>query len=281
LDEAELLGVAPWKVGLIDRWMKSKVARASRVIAVTDGIAKAIAERYGGERRRLAVVGNGANIERFKARDMLTCRRELGLPIQGRFIGFVGNLHSWQGLETLASAFARLHDGSRLLMVGDGELRRVFEERVRSLGVEDRVIMVGAVDYARVPTYVCACDVMVAPLLPKKSGDSGYSPLKIFEYLSCERPVVASRVIGLEFIERQELGMLVLPGDTEALAAGLESMLALDEAARRAMGKRGREVVVANHSWESVAVKVEKVLREVLASRAAEGSRARGEGRNG
>jgi starch synthase len=58
------------------------------------------------------------------------------------------------------------------------------------------------------------CDVLV---VPKKPLTTGYSPLKLYEYITCGRPILVSRVAGLEFVEEREIGAVFEPGNVSDL----------------------------------------------------------------
>jgi glycosyltransferase involved in cell wall biosynthesis len=125
--------------------------------------------------------------------------------------------------------------------------------------VGDRVHFHGQISYRDVPAFIAACDVLVAPLLPKPNGDSGYSPLKLYEYLASGRPVVASRLEGLEVIEREALGRLVTPADPAALAGAVVEVLT--DHGRAEMGARARRVAVAEFGWDRAAARTIEILQ--------------------
>lgn len=64
------------------------------------------------------------------------------------------------------------------------------------------------VPYQKVPLYINASDICVTA---KKSLKSGYSPLKLYEYMACGKQVVANRVNGFEILEKNKAGILVEP----------------------------------------------------------------------
>ena len=108
------------------------------------------------------------------------------------------------------------------------------------------------VPYEEVPKYINACDVCVAPFLFRNSG---LSPLKVFEYLACGKPVVTSMINGLDFIKKYDLGILVEPENFDELAQALIKLLQ-NEKLRKKMAKNGRNVIATKYSWEVIAKKV-------------------------
>jgi glycosyltransferase involved in cell wall biosynthesis len=147
---------------------------------------------------------------------------------------------------------ARLrHNGTRaphLLVVGDGPEREALEELARSEGIGDAATFVGAVPHADVASYLGAFDVAVVPYGRIRSFY--FSPLKLFEYLAAGRPVVAADVGDLgRCVRHGETGLLYPPGDAEALAGAIETLLS-DRARAGSLARAGREHVGEYHTWE-------------------------------
>ena len=92
--------------------------------------------------------------------------------------------------------------------------------RDQVLGLADFIVFTGRLPYERVPIYIGASDVGVGPLTRTLNAKNGSSAMKVYEYVSCGRPVVVSRLPGIEdWVESEGLGRLVEPDDTRDLAA--------------------------------------------------------------
>ena len=163
-------------------------------------------------------------------------RLELGIPAGARVIGTVSVLRPQKALDVFVRASARLlreRSDLYVLLAGDGPLRGELTELVRSLGVQDRLLMLGY--------RSDASDVVAALEVAISSSAYEGSPLAVMEYMESARPIVATRVGGVpDLIEDGVNGLLVDPGDEAALAAAIGRMLADPEAARR-MGEAARE----------------------------------------
>jgi glycosyltransferase involved in cell wall biosynthesis len=261
-EEARLYGVSERKIALIRSISERALRAAAAVVAVTDGIKRQLVAEYGVDERAAHVVGNGVNTGIFRPRSSAEARVRLGLRAEGPVVGFVGNLHRWQGTEFMIEAMPAILSAVpdvELHVVGDGATKDSLERSATRLGVRERVRFHGQVPYGDVPDFIAACDVLVAPLIPKPTGDSGYSPLKLFEYLSSGRPVVASRLEGLEVIEREGLGRLVPPADPDALAVAVVELLA-DDNARAEMGDRARRIALERFGWDRAAERTIEIL---------------------
>lgn len=199
------------------------------------------------------VVPNGVNTDRIRPtpapRDAST----------GFTVGFVGTLKPWHGVDVLVRAFAAAAEPDwRLLVCGDGPERAPLAALCDELGV--RAVFTGAVAPEHVPDHLAALDVAVAPY--PDAPDHYFSPLKVYEYLSAGLPVVASRIGQTEDVLVDDAtGVLVAPGDVDALAAALRA-LRDDPVRRRRLGDAGRRLVEAEHGWDRV---VDRVLASIPA----------------
>jgi glycosyltransferase involved in cell wall biosynthesis len=109
----------------------------------------------------------------------------------------VGNLAPWQGMEYLiqvAPSLTKRLPSIRFLIIGSGVLKEKFQAQVQSSGMSDRFIFTGMVDYEKIPLYINISDIC---LVLKRRLASGYSPIKLFEYMACGKPVLVR--VGVEF----------------------------------------------------------------------------------
>ena len=240
---------------------------SDKIICVTEGIKKEITRRYRVNEGKLVVIPNGANIELFRPLDKYECRRKLGLKEDAFYIGFVGSFAPWQGLEVLIEAAKQVKEQGysqiRYILVGYGEEESILRQKVQEYKLEQEILFTGRVAYQEVVHYINACDVAVAPFTTKGSAALG-SPLKLFEYLACSRPVIASRVDGVkEVIEEGRCGYLFEAGDAQELAKRIIQSYQEHEALQE-MGLRGRRLVEEKYTWEATAERIVEVLTEVV-----------------
>ncbi len=202
--------------------MRYYLARVERIIAVSDSLRRSL-EQYGIPSRKIIVIRNGVDTEQFIPREQAGARRTLGLDPQARLIIYVGNLVPIKGPDVLIEAFARLRDiSARLVLVGTGEMREALMRRVRELpaAVATRISFAGAQTHATIPLWLAASDVLCLP-----SRNEGLPNVAI-EAMACGRPVVATRVGGVEeVIVSPELGLTVPSDDPDGLSAALETAL--------------------------------------------------------
>lgn len=159
--------------------------------------------------------------------------------------GTVKSLEPIYGIDLLIKAFAALQKKHpelpiNLFIVGGGSKEEEYKKLAEEMGVADRTVFTGRVDFAKTPICQNRIDIFVNPSRNESFGVS------VLEASSCARPVVATAVGGLkEVVLNGETGMLVPVEDVEALEAAMEQ-LALNEELRMKMGKKGREFVMKN-----------------------------------
>jgi glycosyltransferase involved in cell wall biosynthesis len=252
----EALRESRWRVALLRALQRWSFTRADRIVTVTPGLRGTLLERFALDPARVVVVENGANLERLTPADAATARRALGLDERGPIVGFVGTFFPHQGVATLIDAVPAVlaaRPDARFLIVGDGSARGAWEERARIVGVAPSVHFPGQVDHACVGTWINAMDVCVAPFTADR-GEA--SPLKLFDYLACARPVVVSDIASVRELVAASGGCVsVPPDDPGALATAITRLLA-DEARRRQLGAAGRAWVASGHGWDAVARRV-------------------------
>jgi glycosyltransferase involved in cell wall biosynthesis len=255
------------QLALVRALQRLSFRRADRIVTVTPGLRAALVERFALDPERVHVVGNGTNLARLRPADAAASRRVRGLPPDAPAVGFVGTFFRHQGIATLVAAAPAILAAcprARFLLVGDGPARGEWQAAVRAAGLEDAFVFPGQVPHAEVGTWINAMDVCVAPFTATR-GES--SPLKLFDYLACARPVVVSAIPSVVADSRASGGCLeVRPDDPAALAEAAGRLLG-DPALRRRLGEAGRAWVVRERSWDAVARRVLDVCEDARAVR--------------
>ena len=251
---------------VIQKAEKMAARYSDRIVAVTPQIASYLMTHFYCQAGKVEVVGNGVNTRKFYPIDnkglLSEWRRKLGIGKHEIVIAFVGNLAPWQGVESLIQvAPAVLADmrNLRFLIIGDGILKKELEGEVVRLGIADHFIFTGMIDYKQIPLYINISDVCV---VLKQELASGYSAIKLYEYMACGKPVIASRVGGLEFIGTEEAGRLTEPGDLKDLKEALIELVRVPEK-RTDMGQKGLKIAQERFSWDLRASKIENILKEL------------------
>ena len=243
--------------------------KADAVIAVTQGI-KSYLVNHGVNENKVWVIENGANTELFKPIKNSNVTNELKnrLHINNdeSVVLFVGVLEPWQGVEYLiyaAPLIIKEIPKTKFLIVGEGAMKEKLKFLSKELNIGQNVIFTGTVPYENVPEYINISDACVAPFTRIRNESMGLSPLKIYEYLACAKPVVASDIKGVgDLLANSNSGIAVIPEDPAELANAIIKLLK-DKQLREQMGDNGRKLVVKNYSWEITARKTAGVFKKL------------------
>jgi len=185
------------------------IRRADAVIAVSDFLRRELEAKVPDAQGKVHVIDSGVDLARFRHRDPVPLRAELGWESPGTHYLCVGTLDDRKNVVRLADAFATLDEGS-LVFAGEGSLRTQLEGR-------ERVRLLGRVAHERVADLVAASDVVCQPSLIEPFGQV------VLEALASERPAVATRIGGPPEILTPETGVLVDPGSVDSIESGLRA----------------------------------------------------------
>jgi len=232
-----------------------------RTIAISRQVAEHLVQDLGVSERRVRIVHNGIDLLRFSgssAASRKAFRRLLGLE-EAPLVGIIARLSDVKGhlyLIQAMQAVRRRFDDARLLIVGEGKMERVLREKTGELGLEESVIFMPKVpDTAEA---LAAMDVFVLPSLQEGLG------LSLMEAMASGLAVVGSSVGGIrDLLRHGENGLLVGPGDVEALAASIQELLS-DAHKRLSLGNAARVFMQENFSQERMCLETERIYLECL-----------------
>lgn len=210
------------------------------------------------------VIHNGVDLDRFAPAPLRDAeiRRSLGIGPNELVIAQVGSLIRRKGVDVLLGAFAGLRGrrAARLLVVGEGPDRAVFEAQARRLGIADAVTFLGERAHTE-QLWQHAIDVNVL------ASRLEALPLSLLEASACGVPSVATDVGGnAEVVAHAETGLLVPSEDEAALCVALQA-LADNPGRRRALGDAARARAVAQFSVVRHVREVEACIESVLERR--------------
>jgi len=202
------------------------------------------------------IIANAADPDQFSPISNTAARADLDLAVEENelIVGFVGNIAERHCVEELVRAVALVKDEIkiRLLIIGNGSQRRELERLAEKLEVPEEVTFVGAVPHDRVSIYINACDLSYGVV----DDNSPSNPIKCYEYLACERPVITSDAPELSFVADNDLGYVLDSVTPEEIANAIRAFRYTETDERKDMGQRGRKYILENHTWDVVATEI-------------------------
>jgi len=243
------------------RWSaRQLIGNAAVVVAISEWtatLARRVLERLGSDAlaRGVQVVPLGTTPEYFRPGiDTRGVRDRYGLG-DGRWILTVARLEWHKGIDTVIKALAAVranHPGTRYAVAGVGDRGPQLEQLARNLGLGDAVRFLGAVPDADLPALYNAADLYVGASRYHDLLAEGFG-ISLVEASACGLAVVGGRSGGVpDAVREGETGILVDPGDPQAVAAGINQLLG-DAELRQRLGAAGRRAVETFYNWDRVA----------------------------
>jgi glycosyltransferase involved in cell wall biosynthesis len=238
---------------------KRVLARFPRLIAVSSDIKRELVQ-YGAQPSRVTTVLNAIDHRQFH-RDQArvsAARAALGLEPHHIAIGAVGRLEPQKRFDLLIDGFAALQakrPNLRLIIAGDGSLRRALEEQRNGRGLKDQVTLTGHV--ADVIPLHHGLDLFA------QSSDYEGTPNAVLEAMAMETPIVATEAGGTaELVHDGVHGRIVAIGRVDRLIAAIDAAL-LDPTGTRQMAACARRRVEGDLSFEARVRRVEDIYQEL------------------
>lgn len=210
---------------------------------------------------KVKVIYNGIDIRRYsKQRENNTVKMALNIEPSTQIIGTVARLAAEKDQFTLLDTFSKVAgkiDNTKLIIVGDGPLRKELTDYANGLGISDKVLFLGFRE--NIPDIINIFDVFVLSSLME-----GVS-LTLLEAMASELPIVATNVGGNpEVVIDGVTGFLVPPKEPEKTAEAIAKILQNPELAQK-MGGAGRKRVEEKFSLERMVREYGELYEECLA----------------
>ena len=189
--------------------------------------------------QKVIVAHSGVNISQFANRPAAAALRA-SLAEQGQpLIVYAGSLYAGKGGEQILLAASKLPQAKFVCVGGRDREVAEFRNEAGTLGLTN-LEFTGQVSHARVPDYLLAADILIAPFTAEGRDIAGKiiipfsSPLKLFEYMAAGKPIVASNIGAIpEIITQEENGLLTPAGNASELVAAISRLLTEPELATR------------------------------------------------
>lgn len=262
-DRAIALAHAPdWKHRLlVRRWhsflgMQTRVARRlPHIVTVSEASRTDIAEAFGIPAQRIDVIHNGIDCEHFRPLPERPRESNLLLTVASADQPLKGLSHLIDAFHGLSS----IRPDLRLLVIGRPKEDGATLRQIHRLGLTDKVAFRHGLSRDELVDCYAKATLAVVPSLYEGFG------LPAGEAMACGVPVVSSSGGALAEVVG-DAGVLVPPGDTNALAAAMASLLD-DPERRRGLADRGRRRVLERFSWPVAASRLSDYYGQMLAGR--------------
>jgi Glycosyltransferase len=216
--------------------------------------------QHGLDLKRLAIIPNGIpkedwNKENIKAlsnnelSSFIAQEKAKGKIIIG-FTGAHGQANALQYL--LDSALLVNNRLFTIILLGDGRDKKSLQKYAKDKIIEN-VFFYSPISKQEIPSFLNLCDILYIGLVAKSLFRFGISPNKIMDYMMAAKPIISAISAGNDLISEAQCGITVEPENPQAIADGILKLAALSEEEREAMGKRGRDYILKNQTYDILA----------------------------
>jgi glycosyltransferase involved in cell wall biosynthesis len=249
LQYPSMKGLKRWVVKKIDKYC---MALADKIIVLSDWSKNRI-NRFGKvPLTKICVMPSGTDTKLFRPLDKIRCCKRIGIDPELINIGFVGSFLKHQGVDILidaASVLLKKHHNLKFILIGDGPMSSAWKRKVNRKNLQSAFIFTGHIRYHRIPIYIGAMDICAAP---HGKGTNQASPVKLFDYMACAKPIVASDIDVVNEIIGDSGCALLFPAEQPDKLAQVIISLIEDPSKRAEMGIIGRQHVLQNYDREKM-----------------------------
>jgi len=272
----EINGVAKSHSKVINRgYLKSIVIElvekvslriSDQIIVVTKGLKDYIINEYNINGKKISVVSNGVNHEKFK-------KIELAKSIKEKLLGegnlkkiilvYLGSIEKWQGLDLLinvAKKLSRVRNDFIILVIGSGSIEKQIKDMIEEDGLSKYFHFVGEKNENEVINYLSCSQIGLLPIYNEEKLSHDLSPMKLYTYLAMSLPVIGPDIPGIQILKTFNCGEVVTPGDDSAYVYAINYMINKREESIM-MGKNGRYLVEKELNWNKVAEQTLEIIR--------------------
>jgi len=244
------------------RYFEDGIIRWSRGLTANTRFSQRRYEELGYPKDKILFIPNGVDRQRFSvSTDGNTLRKKWHIDASSPVVTYIGTLglHS-HPIDLLLEAFQSLSNhwpSLRLLIVGGGEDYDQLQSMARGLGIDGATIFTGRVPPSEIPDYLAASTLTVDPVKDDLVAKAR-SPLKLLESLAVGIPVVTSDVGDRALLTSNgQLGRLVIPGSSKALAEGIAELL--DNQSLRQEISEQAKLFIEEFYWDKLVNKFDRI----------------------
>ncbi len=257
--EVHTIPIGVRSISLINRLLTFFI---SKYVFVTEHLAKRYAKRYNifsSDQNKIVIAHDGVNLDIFDLNISPTeARTKLDLPIERKVIGYTGRFKTMEmekGISDILKSLRNLPTEVLFLAVGGKKKHRdEYLKQAQQLGVEGKVNLIEHFSQDIVALYQKACDILLMPFPYTEHYAYYMSPLKMFEYMASQRPIIASDLPSVREILNESNAILIPPDNPTALAEAITHLLAHPAIGEKLAAQAYRDV--QNYTWDKRAGRI-------------------------
>jgi glycosyltransferase involved in cell wall biosynthesis len=249
--------------GFMRKWFmrpfKNVVIKALHQATYVQTISEYLADwiRSMGYAGKLIVIPNGVDLNKFSKNDMSTLqasvlRKNLGINEKDFLVVSISRLVYKNGMDVLIDSFKSLEDNFKLVIVGDGPLKKDLLERIEKNNFKNKVFLVGQKTQDEIPFYLNMADAFCRPSRTEGQG------IAFLEAMAYKVPILATEVGGIkEFLVDKKTGFVVRSDDSIDLADKIR-FVEKEVIIREKVKKEAYKLIKIKYDWEELVLNMKK-----------------------
>ena len=243
---------------------KEVYSHANQILALTPKLADYVVN-LGADEDKVELLLFGVDTERFSPNvnaEML--KDKLGIDETDKVIVFIGTLFEFSGLDKYVQQFPKVLKevpDAKLVIVGGGYLFEKLKRIVADLKLDDKIFLTGFLPFEQMPQYINLADICINPFQINNTTRD-IIPGKIYQYLACAKPVLATPLDGMKsLLPNEDYG--VVYSDIDEFGKNTVNLLK-DEGYARSIGRNGYRYCIENNDRNKIVHKLEEILLDQL-----------------
>lgn len=247
------------------RITKKTIKNSSYVLTINRRLSETAIE-LGADPHRMSIIDAGINLKQFnyKKHSGFKIRRYFRINKEDIVLFFMGFLYDFAGLKELAIELGKnkaRYPNIKLLITGEGDAYEALKSIQKKYNLENQLILTGRQKYTIMPDLIGASDVCILPAYKHEVIMQDIVPIKLYEYMAMQKPVIATRLPGLvaEFGEKNGIIYINTPEEVlEVVQEKFKNKKDIED-----IGISGYNFVKDN-DWSSLAIRFENILENLI-----------------
>lgn len=222
-----------------------------RVITTNNWKKEQLIKQFKIDPLHIFVAPNAVDLKKFSI-SSTRLQDEMKWPRDKKVVLYTGSLYSWKGVHVLARAAKFIDRDIAVVFMGGGDKDKAdFQEFLKKEKLEERAILLPHRSHGEVPQILASASVLVVPTSAKERiGEKETSPIKIFEYLGAQKPIVVSDVPSSREALDESMAIFFKPDTPEDCARAINVALSMDFLTRQNM-MSAQNSFIKTRTWEA------------------------------
>jgi glycosyltransferase involved in cell wall biosynthesis len=251
-----------WTMGPIETYLEEHFRFHADGITVTSRALQDRAVALGLDRERIHYMPSGSDVETIRPLPKKEMRKTLGLPEDGKVIGYIGFIN--YDVECMIRAFPLVQERfPEVTLMLVGQKYPITQQLCKENNITRGIHEVGIVPFDQLPGYLACADVLLLPFT-NKICNIGRGPIKLGDYMAAGRPIVTQPVGDLRAVFTDDDPIGLLAGDSPEEFAGAISELLSEPERAEEYGRNARRLAEEKYSWQKLSERLEACYQEFV-----------------